>query len=717
MTLEQEILVIKDRLAKLSGSLTSDEQNNAIDPICLQLTNELSQISEQLIEIIINNQITSARTDLKHLETKNKLEESAHGEREILNAIMENTHAHLAYLDRNLNFLRVNEAYIKGCGYSREALIGKNHFHLFPNRENEKIFQNVVNTGESVFFHARPFEFTDHPELGTTYWDWSLVPIRDNEGIVSGLVFSLLDVTELERIKMQLEDEQDRLNIILRNIPTGILIIDENKERIIINKAGQEIVNAFANVKIKSDFYYSFDSDMGSRILTVTSQITRTIKEGNLVRNYQMTFENSNREERTLSIWTAPLINKLSLIYGTVSAFQDITETLLLEKMLNERNFDLTLLNQLGRDLSTSLNLQEVINNLLTAIQELIHCSGCTVWLVHDQHSDWLVCVGAYNSGDVHPVNQKISSSESLIGWVAKQGKSALVNNVFEDTRFSNHFSKIIKFPIQSLITVPLQSLDGNIGVMEVFSDAINAFTIHDQVFLEMLANTAVIAIKNATFYEHAKETASAEERAHLARELHDAVSQTLFSTSIIAESLPRLWERNPERVRYGLDQLHLLTKSALAEMRTLLMELRPQFLIETNLNELLHQLTESFQNRSSLQIIYKNNCDPSLPKNVQIVFYRIAQEALQNVVKHSHADVVEIYLDYNPVRTTLTIIDNGNGYNPEQKFAGHMGVEIMRERAINAKINLDIESSIGNGTKITAIWNNLSDEAGNDKS
>ena len=386
-----------------------------------------------------------------------------------------------------------------------------------------------------------------------------------------------------------------------------------------------------------------------------------------------------------------------------------------MEKKLNERNFDLSLLNRLGRDLSTSLNLQDVINNLLTAIQELIHCSGCSVWLVDDQQSDWLECVGAYNSGDFNPVKQKISSSESLIGWVAKHGKSALVNNVLEDERFSDHVSNLINFPIRSLIAVPLISVEGYIGVLEVFNETTNTFNAHDQVLLEMLANTAVIAIKNATFYKHTQEAAAAEERAHLARELHDAVSQTLFSTSIIAESLPRLWEKNPERVRYGLDQLHVLTKSALAEMRTLLMELRPQFLSETNLNELLLQLIESFQNRNSLQIIYKNNCDPSLPKTVQIVLYRIAQEALQNVVKHAHADIVEIYLDYTPTRTILTIKDNGRGYNPEQKLAGHMGVEIMLERANSAKINLEIESSIGIGTKINAIWNNLSEKVGND--
>lgn len=715
MTIELEITAIKNRLDELSQSFNTDDHKKNGDLEYIQLMNELSCISEELLKKSQINLITPIKTSIHKLEANNTPDDSLQTEANILNAIMENTHAHLAYLDSNLNFLRVNEAYIKGSGFSREALIGKNHFQLFPNNENEKIFRSVVQTGKPVFFHARPFENKELPESGTTYWDWSLVPTLDKNGLVNGLVFSLLDVTDFERIKMQLEEEQERLNIILRNIPTGIIIIDENKKKIKINKAGQEIVNVFAKKKIKSDFEYSFNSWMGSRILEVTSPLNRTTHEGNIVKNRQIKFTDIYQNEIILSVYSAPLTNKKSEIYGSVSAFQDITERLLLEKKLNERNFDLSQLNRMGRDLSTSLNLQDVINNLVAGIQELIRCSGCTVWLVDDQHSDRLVCVGSFNSGEINLINRKISSNENLIGWVARQGKSALVNNVLEDDRFTIHFSNMVNFPIRSLIAVPLLSAEGSIGVLEAFNDTINTFNAHDQVLLEMLSNNAVIAIENAAFYKHAQEAAAAEERAHLARELHDAVSQTLFSTSIIAESLPRLWDKNPERVRQGLDQLHLLTKSALAEMRTLLMELRPQFLSETNLNELLLQLTESYQNRSNLKIYYKNNCDPNLPKTVQIVLYRIAQEALQNVIKHANADFVEIFLDYNPTRTILTIKDDGIGYNPEQIVAGHMGVEIMRERANNAKISLNIESSIGNGTNITAVWNNSNGEVGND--
>src|SRR5690606_27738926 len=111
---------------------------------------------------------------------------------------------------------------------------------------------------------------------------------------------------------------------------------------------------------------------------------------------------------------------------------------------------------------------------------------------------------------------------------------------------------------------------------------------------LQAFAGLAAIALQNALFYDQAQELAALEERQRLARNLHDAVSQMLFSASVIAEALPHLWERDPERVRPQLAELHKLTRGALAEMRMLLMELRPTALQEAELNELLQQLTDA---------------------------------------------------------------------------------------------------------------------------
>ena len=122
-------------------------------------------------------------------------------ERDVLQAIMENTPAQLAYLDAHFNFVLVNSAYVRSSGHPREELIGHNHFELFPSAENQAIFEQVRETGRPVAFYAKPFEYADQPERGITYWDWSLVPIKDDKGQVQWLVFSLLEVTELQQAR------------------------------------------------------------------------------------------------------------------------------------------------------------------------------------------------------------------------------------------------------------------------------------------------------------------------------------------------------------------------------------------------------------------------------------------------------------------------------------------------------------------------------------
>ena len=125
-------------------------------------------------------------------------------QRALLDAIVENTEAHLVYLDRDFNFLRVNAAYAKACRRAPEEFIGHNHFEFYPHEENEAIFRRVRDTGEPFEIKEKPFVFPDMPERGTTYWDWTLTPIKNDEGEVAGLVFALTDVTEQVKAREQL---------------------------------------------------------------------------------------------------------------------------------------------------------------------------------------------------------------------------------------------------------------------------------------------------------------------------------------------------------------------------------------------------------------------------------------------------------------------------------------------------------------------------------
>ena len=181
------------------------------------------------------------------------------------------------------------------------------------------------------------------------------------------------------------------------------------------------------------------------------------------------------------------------------------------------------------------------------------------------------------------------------------------------------------------------------------------------------------------------RRTGGKPERQRLARDLHDAVSQTLFSVSLIAEVLPRIYARDPAQGAQRLEELRQLTRGALAEMRTLLLELRPAALAEANLPDLLKQLGEAVTGRARIPVEVASEDTGALPADVRLAFYRIAQEALNNVAKHSGAAKAKLSLaplPGQPGGARLTVEDDGAGFDPAGAGGGQLGLGIMRERA-----------------------------------
>ncbi|MGD2165835.1 MAG: two-component regulator propeller domain-containing protein [Anaerolineae bacterium] len=210
-----------------------------------------------------------------------------------------------------------------------------------------------------------------------------------------------------------------------------------------------------------------------------------------------------------------------------------------------------------------------------------------------------------------------------------------------------------------------------------------------------------------------AAEAAVAAERSRLARDLHDAVTQLLFSASLIAEALPGIWENDRDEGRELLAEMRRLSRGALAEMRTLLLELRPAALSETGLGNLLHQLAEAAVGRTDLSIELKEQGEPRLPDDVHVALYRIAQEALNNIIKHARADQVTISLQCVPCgdpgdnlqQVTLSVADDGRGFDVSSVQPDHMGLGIIRERAERIGAELRIESQPGRGSEVLTRW------------
>lgn len=151
-------------------------------------------------------------------------EEALRETNELLERMFSSTHILIAYLDPKFNFVRVNQAYARADGREPEFFIGRSHFDVYPHPENQRIFREVVRTGRPFFVHAKPFVYAEHPERGVTYWDWSLEPIRGARGKVSGLILSLLDVTERKRQQAQIEAERRRLFSVLNVLPGFVLL-------------------------------------------------------------------------------------------------------------------------------------------------------------------------------------------------------------------------------------------------------------------------------------------------------------------------------------------------------------------------------------------------------------------------------------------------------------------------------------------------------------
>ncbi len=166
------------------------------------------------------------------LEAKQSLER----ERNLLQAVMEGaSESHLIYLDRDFNFVRVNRTYARTCGYTAEAMVGKNHFALYPHAENEAIFARVRDTGEAVRYHDKPFEFPDQPERGVTYWDWTLTPVKE-VGQVVGLVFALYETTHRKRAEEALVQSERKYRQLFDSMTEGFLLVE-----MVCDRAGKPI--------------------------------------------------------------------------------------------------------------------------------------------------------------------------------------------------------------------------------------------------------------------------------------------------------------------------------------------------------------------------------------------------------------------------------------------------------------------------------------------
>ncbi len=260
----------------------------------------------------------------KHKQSKESLEEL----RQLYETILDHTHILVALFDPQFNFIKVNRAYAEADEREPSFYPGKNHFDLFPSKENERIFQRVVETGESYFAYAKPFEYAEHPERGTSYWDWSLIPTKDANGTVMRLVLSLANVTA--RIKS--EEEIRKLSRAVEQSPVTVVITDPEGKIEYVNPkfvkltgyTSKEVIGKNPNI-LKSGIHTpEFYKDLWD-----------TIKQG---KSWHGEFHNKkkNGDLYVESALISPIKDEKGNIVHFIGIKEDITEHKKLEESLKE---------------------------------------------------------------------------------------------------------------------------------------------------------------------------------------------------------------------------------------------------------------------------------------------------------------------------------------------------------------------------------------------
>lgn len=392
-------------------------------------------------------------------------------------------------------------------------------------------------------------------------------------------------------------------------------------------------------------------------------------------------------------IFLAPLVENDEII-GILNVAADVTEKVSLQQNLEqhveERTRELQMLLDVSAVANSSLNLDEALERTLDLIVALVGASRAGVVLLNEQTGELIPHV----LRPLQNVAQDDLSKIILVCWaVVDSGESLYI---------APDLDQGLREPGALL---PLQIRERKLGVLVIVGSGGTSFSEAQLALFQSIADQLSVAIENAHLFEKNEQAAVAAERNRLARDLHDAVTQTLFSSSMIADVLPKIWERNPEEGRRRLEELRQLTRGALSEMRTLLVELRPAALVDTDLGDLVGHQVNAFSARTRLSVEYKRSCTHNPPPEIKDAFYRIAQETFNNIAKHAEATRVSVTLTCDPARAELTIKDDGIGFDPLSIQHEGLGLKIMAERARNVGAKLDIHSQVHAGATLRVYW------------
>lgn len=404
---------------------------------------------------------------------------------------------------------------------------------------------------------------------------------------------------------------------------------------------------------------------------------------------------------RTITANTGDEVEELADQFNKMSQELEAYYTQL-EERAAARSRELDTLNQLATVISRSFDLREIMDSAIEQSTRAMNMDAGAILLLEKDGQLHLQAQEGLSDEFVDKV-AVLHIQEGAAGEAAKTGRPSV--RYLDDYKTDWLRDAVANEGLNLVVSIPLIAKGQMLGALNLCSRTQREITPEELSLLASIGQQVGIAVENARLYEQAEDAAAAAERTRLARELHDAVTQTLFSATLISEVLPAIWELDPEEGQRRLKEVGQLNKGALAEMRTLLLELRPSALVDAPLTDLFRHLADSFTGRTGCPVELSLQVAADLPPEVKITFYRVAQEAMANAGKHAEASCLCVGIFCNDKTARLLIQDDGKGFNPSAIPSNHFGLGNMRERAENIGARLSIVSESGEGTEVELVW------------
>lgn len=664
---------------------------------------------------------------LKQIEVQRKTNQELKESNEILERFFDINEYMIAFIDPQCNFIRVNSAYAAADQQTPEYYVGRNYFDLFPNEENEIIFKEVLKTGKPLSVIEKPFEYPANPDRRVSYLDWSLMPVKNLESEVIGMIMVLNDVTARKNAQFDLIESEQRFRAVFNQTfqlvglltPTGVVSL--------LNQTALDFIGVDAVSIIGKPLW---ELPWWEKKPEVTLSLKKAIKnasEGKVIRDIYPSYSH-NMDLIILDMTIKPLKDEAGKPYQLIIEARDITDRVMSEEILIKKEAEIQRLYQIEKeahfhakalsdsaiDLSSSLISGNVFEAILNNIYKLVPYTSAHLGLLEDKNR----LITRLTRGEENwPEEKRLYGKKiDLLAFPAFM-------DVFEKKQVvsipdTSSYKGSIYFPgkeyIGSWIAIPLSASDQIIGLCILEHTQPNFFSPKLIDWATAVSSQAAVAIQNAWLFEQVRDgreqmqalsrqlvEVQEAERQYIARELHDEAGQTLASLMVGLKVLETESADQRAVIEHSHELKHI-ADAVLENLHRLSVSLRPASLDHLGLIAALKQHSEMVAQQHNIIVQFEVVGQiERLPPEMETAIYRIVQEALTNIVRHSNASRADILLERKKQSLIMIIEDNGVGFDAKNQSFNHLGLVGMQERATMLGGTIIFESSIDQGSTI----------------